>query len=154
MTKTNITIRIDSKKKTEFEEACEYLDVTITHVLTQAVRKTIQDCRDKRLKDKEDIRKITETDRLEYLYQAGLREAVILNHLNIASYSKLLRESNLNSVNWLAYQEFMVAQVFKNNGLEYEPYTEKVKKGMAPPYLEPSDYRQYEDDYNAKNGDK
>jgi predicted transcriptional regulator len=70
----NMTIRIDPDLKAKAEEACEYLDLTLSMVMRTALQNIVRDYQAKRIKDTEYARYFHDGDLAERAQAALVRE--------------------------------------------------------------------------------
>ncbi len=70
----NMTIRIDPDLKAKAEEACEYLDLTLSGVMRAALQNLVRDYFAKRIKDSEYARLFHHGDLAERAQAALIRE--------------------------------------------------------------------------------
>lgn len=119
MKDANITVRVDSKLKTNIETACEYFGETVTSVIRHAFRQKIDQYYKARAIDTETARNIADGDNFQLMFEAAKREAYILQKLGFDNVFKLVESADATKQRM--FYEFLLKEKLKDFGLSYTP---------------------------------
>lgn len=105
--------------------ACQYLGETVTSVINKSFRQTIDRYYKVRSEDTRLAREIAEGDNAQFMYEAALRESLILKHLGFDSITALLTGADTSKIS--AFKEFLEIENCKALNVPYIPFKQRLE---------------------------